>query len=436
MFLFKLIVDLPCLHSGALKGVFLILPSNLCLRRKGSFSILTDSVTHFIVRYCVNKFVRMYVCLFLFLSQPSVLRSTLNLANFRSLQRKHPIKLVFTLRICNIKPLTSTVTDSPVPYTILSLSHEFDRRSNLTIYSLFKKYGTGILSCVQLIAAYKVSDRKSCYQCLLRDHFNNHLCKHLLIFRPMATPPAGYAFLSTIALLEQRREGDAQRGALFTPVTFDALLPCRNDCGNSPITCNVRYMQHMGEHIEEGIYDVFLKVILKLRSKKGCRVTLRICRSLPMKVTFTCQAEHEKTTNSIFSAKSFRCGVHSRLHIFINTVCQMRPLNLRNNYDLSQSFLPSTVVAMGVVSMVHADENCFSVSLRQNIGADASVGTLTIHCVCTSDSFILPTVNELVVFGGELLTVHDVDPVFCVNRFRCIVNTHPQPVILTPTRYQ
>lgn len=76
----------------------------------------------------------------------------------------------------------------------------------------------------------------------------------------MANPPPGYAFLSTTAILEHPREGDAQGDAFVTPITFDALLPCPIDSGMSPIVCNARYMQRVGERVKEGIYDVLLKV--------------------------------------------------------------------------------------------------------------------------------------------------------------------------------
>lgn len=119
----------------------------------------------------------------------------------------------------------------------------------------------------------------------------------------------------------------------------------------------------------------------------------------------------------------------SPLLVFLTTVSQMRRLDLRNHIDLPENFLPSTIVAMGVVSMVHTAENCFSVSLSQNIATDAPVGTLTIHCVSTSEPVVLPTLNEPVAFCGELLTVHHVDPVFSVNQFHNIEDGQPQPAL-------
>ena len=73
----------------------------------------------------------------------------------------------------------------------------------------------------------------------------------------MAAPPLGGTFLSTMALLEHPCE---RTHAFNTTITFDALLPCRNNHANSPIICNVRYIECAGDHVWQGIYQLFLQV--------------------------------------------------------------------------------------------------------------------------------------------------------------------------------
>ena len=87
----------------------------------------------------------------------------------------------------------------------------------------------------------------------------------------MAAPPPGVAFLSSVARLEHPREGDNDH---LAALTFDALLPCRNNCTISPIVCNARYVRRTGEHVEQGIYQVFLQVIINHRHPASSNVPL------------------------------------------------------------------------------------------------------------------------------------------------------------------
>lgn len=149
---------------------------------------------------------------------------------------------------------------------------------------------------------------------------------------------------------------------------------------------------------------------------------------------FICEAQPEKTTNSRSLVNSLLCvhlsPLYCFLQLFFTTFSQMRRLNSSNHFDLTENYLPSTVVAMGFVSMVDTTDNCFSVSLSQNIATDAPVGTLTMHSISTSEPNLLPILNETIAFTGELLTVLHTIPVFHVNRFHNIVNGLPQPPLL------
>lgn len=97
------------------------------------------------------------------------------------------------------------------------------------------------------------------------------LCHPLLLLTLMATPPPGVAFLSSMARLEQPREGGHDH---LAAVTFDALLPCRNNCTISPIVCNARYVRRTDEDVQQGIYQVFLQVIILLKHHASSNVRL------------------------------------------------------------------------------------------------------------------------------------------------------------------
>ena len=71
------------------------------------------------------------------------------------------------------------------------------------------------------------------------------------------TAPPGVAFLSTVARLEEPREGDEVHPAA---ITFDAILPCRNNNAISPILCNARYIPRTRERVQQGNYQLFIQV--------------------------------------------------------------------------------------------------------------------------------------------------------------------------------
>lgn len=228
-----------------------------------------------------------------------------------------------------------------------------------------------------------------------------------------------------MALLEQPHTDDAQANTFVMPITFDALLPCCNESGISPVTCSSQYMLHISEHVHEGIYQLLLKVNILFRSLMTSSLTVFFQRSLPRNRMFICSAQANMTTNSLFLVKLLLCNVLSQLYTSLTTFSQLCRLHLSNNFKLSETYTPSIVDVAGFVFTLNAANNMFSVSLTQNIATDTPTGTLTVHVIFASHPIILPTLNDAVTFTGELLTVQHAHPILNLIHFHPVVPALP-----------
>jgi hypothetical protein len=64
---------------------------------------------------------------------------------------------------------------------------------------------------------------------------------------------------------------------------------------------------------------------------------------------------------------------------------QMCRLDLPFHFDLAKTFIPSNIVATGIVSILDIADKSFSISLTHNITIDMPTGVLTVHTVTYSN---------------------------------------------------
>ncbi|KAN0140664.1 hypothetical protein V8E53_001491 [Lactarius tabidus] len=211
---------------------------------------------------------------------------------------------------------------------------------------------------------------------------------HLPSSPVMAAPPHGTAFLSSVARLEQRRTTPGN----LMPITFDAVLPCRNNAAISPILCNARY----GPDVEQGIYHVCMKI-----------VPYQPNVHLPSPTR-----EHGEFT-------------------FLGEIVDLHRLNLPIDFNIIQTDIRSLLTVTGNVSTIDPLDNSFTVALTQNIAGHP--GTLTVHTVTTQPNWPdndLPTLNERVSFSAELFTVDFHEPVVLLDEFTNVVNAPPAAAVM------
>ncbi|KAN0137426.1 hypothetical protein V8E53_004871 [Lactarius tabidus] len=210
----------------------------------------------------------------------------------------------------------------------------------------------------------------------------------------MAAPLPGAAYLSSMARLEQHRNTPALVAA-HTTMTFDTLLPCKNNPAISPIICSARYIAPTSTPIvEEGIYHIFIKLVVY-------QPNLHVASPVREDNDFT----------------------------FLGQIVSLRRLDLPFDFDLLQSDIPSIFIITGNVMQVDTLDIMFTTSLIQNTAEDLPVGTIIIRTVTFAHSLWpnnpLPAVNERIAFSGKLLSMEGHKPILLVDQIDNALNGQP-----------